>query len=65
MNFPVLFPYGRTALETVPPHGDRLVLGLARLTVLRKKDLRWLLTVWLGADYIRLTNEGGAPLATK
>jgi hypothetical protein len=23
------------------------------------------LTVWAGADYIRLTNEGGAPLATK
>ncbi|RWN47512.1 MAG: hypothetical protein EOS04_36345, partial [Mesorhizobium sp.] len=24
-----------------------------------------LLTLWMGADYIRLTNEGGAPLATK
>ena len=23
------------------------------------------LTVWLGGDYIRLTNEGGAPLAAK
>ncbi|MGX9080955.1 hypothetical protein [Mesorhizobium sp. 98Argb] len=23
------------------------------------------LTVWIGGDYIRLTNEGGAPLATK
>ncbi|WP_292502633.1 hypothetical protein [Mesorhizobium sp.] len=42
-----------------------MALGLARLTVLRKKDLKWLLTVWTGADYIRLTNEGGAPLATK
>ena len=30
-----------------------------------KKHLRWLLTVLLGGDYIRLTNEGGAPLATK
>jgi hypothetical protein len=30
-----------------------------------KKHLRWLLTVWIGGDYIRLTNEGGAPLATK
>ncbi|TJU83798.1 MAG: hypothetical protein E5Y12_32220, partial [Mesorhizobium sp.] len=23
------------------------------------------LTVWIGGDYIRLTNEGGSPLATK
>jgi len=23
------------------------------------------LTVWTGGDYIRLTNEGGSPLATK
>jgi hypothetical protein len=23
------------------------------------------LTVWIGGDYIRLTNEGGAPLAAK
>ena len=23
------------------------------------------LTVWIGGDYIRLTNKGGAPLATK
>jgi hypothetical protein len=25
----------------------------------------WLLTVLVGGDYIRLTNEGGAPLAAK
>jgi hypothetical protein len=30
-----------------------------------KKERSWLLTVRLGGDYIRLTNEGGAPLATK
>ncbi|RWP71046.1 hypothetical protein [Mesorhizobium sp.] len=30
-----------------------------------QERLKWLLTVWTGADYIRLTNEGGAPLATK
>ena len=29
------------------------------------KTLRWLLTLQLGGDYIRLTNEGGSPLATK
>jgi len=29
------------------------------------KTLRWLLTVVEGGDYIRLTNEGGTPLATK
>jgi len=30
-----------------------------------KKERSWLLTVWSGGDYIRPTNEGGAPLATK
>ena len=30
-----------------------------------QKSSESLLTVWRGADYIRLTNEGGAPLATK
>jgi hypothetical protein len=30
-----------------------------------KKHHRWLLTVLVGGDYIRLTNEGGAPLAAK
>ncbi len=30
-----------------------------------QKSSKSLLTVWRGADYIRLTNEGGAPLATK
>ncbi|MFA6155416.1 MAG: hypothetical protein WC739_12310, partial [Mesorhizobium sp.] len=29
------------------------------------KTSRWQLTVWIGGDYIRLTNEGGSPLATK
>ena len=29
------------------------------------KTLRSVLTVCLGGDYIRLNNEGGAPLATK
>ncbi|WP_287245811.1 hypothetical protein [Mesorhizobium sp.] len=30
-----------------------------------QKRPKSLLTLWMGADYIRLTNEGGAPLATK
>jgi hypothetical protein len=30
-----------------------------------QKHHRWLLTVLVGGDYIRLTNEGGAPLAAK
>ncbi|RWB51101.1 hypothetical protein, partial [Mesorhizobium sp.] len=30
-----------------------------------KKERSWLLTVRSGGDYIRPTNEGGAPLATK
>jgi hypothetical protein len=30
-----------------------------------KKERSWQLTVWIGGDYIRLTNEGGSPLATK
>jgi hypothetical protein len=30
-----------------------------------KKERCWLLTVLVGGDYIRLTNEGGSPLATK
>ena len=30
-----------------------------------QKLLGCVLTVWIGGDYIRLTNEGGAPLATK
>ncbi|MER9658107.1 hypothetical protein NKJ26_32685, partial [Mesorhizobium sp. M0152] len=29
------------------------------------KTLNEQLTVWFGGDYIRLTNEGGSPLATK
>ncbi|RWC37967.1 MAG: hypothetical protein EOS55_31825, partial [Mesorhizobium sp.] len=29
------------------------------------KHLRSVLTVLIGGDYIRLTNEGGSPLATK
>ncbi|WP_292192664.1 hypothetical protein, partial [Mesorhizobium sp.] len=30
-----------------------------------QKRPKSLLTLWTPADYIRLTNEGGAPLATK
>ena len=30
-----------------------------------QKTSKSVLTLWRGADYIRLTNEGGAPLATK
>ncbi|WP_292520408.1 hypothetical protein, partial [Mesorhizobium sp.] len=30
-----------------------------------QKSPKSLLTLWTPADYIRLTNEGGAPLATK
>ena len=30
-----------------------------------QKHVCWLLTVLVGGDYIRLTNEGGAPLAAK
>jgi hypothetical protein len=30
-----------------------------------EKVRKSVLTVWRGADYIRLTNEGGAPLAPK
>jgi hypothetical protein len=28
-----------------------------------QKSSKWLLTLWTPPDYIRLTNEGGAPLA--
>jgi hypothetical protein len=39
--------------------------GLPGLSQIIQKSSESLLTVRRGADYIRLTNEGGAPLATK
>ena len=38
---------------------------IRRLSQKIQKSPKSLLTLWRGADYIRLNNEGGAPLATK
>jgi len=50
------------AISAKPTHEFRL-RGYAHEK--SKKLRKWLLTVWMGGDYIRLTNEGGAPLAAK
>ena len=42
-----------------------LISGRGYLHEKSKKHQRTVLTVWIGGDYIRLTNEGGSPLATK
>ena len=43
--------------------GLRRVMGVPSQKVQKRE--KWLLTVRGGGDYIRLTNEGGAPLAAK
>ncbi|MER8463694.1 hypothetical protein [Mesorhizobium sp. M1409] len=48
------------------PRDSRLSTDLPEISVAKSsKTLRSLLTVLVGGDYIRLTNEGGSPLATK
>ena len=49
-------PLGQPAINMGPPRV---------LSQKVQKLLVGVLTVWLGGDYIRLTNEGGSPLATK
>ncbi|MER8854948.1 hypothetical protein NKI94_12015, partial [Mesorhizobium australicum] len=64
---------GNRAPSWPPPPVVRVPLGQPAIEKARpkflsqkvQKHLGTVLTVLVGGDYIRLTNEGGAPLATK